>query len=175
MLFNDVTCSRNELQRVGTATEISRLPAWVLALGTDNKRQTDERSLLDLGGRENIGNISGRKSSIGNGKVRLQLNFQHWSHVSQGKLSLVDWRQAFLLFWWGVLRRDDGQLTTAVYYLSSDLGLPINAACLTIENANTPVQTSHNLCPKSVSSFTSPNYLRHTISPFRLACTQKWP
>jgi len=42
MLFDDLKCSGNEFQRVGTATE----KAWVLTLGTDNKWKPDERSSL---------------------------------------------------------------------------------------------------------------------------------
>ena len=37
MLFDDLTRSESEFQRVGTASEKARVPAWVLTLGTDNK------------------------------------------------------------------------------------------------------------------------------------------
>ena len=48
MLFDDVRRSESEFQRVGTATEKAPVPAWVLNLGTDNKRKPDERSSLSL-------------------------------------------------------------------------------------------------------------------------------
>ena len=41
MLSDDLTCSGNEFQRVGSATEKGQLPAWVLTLGTDNKGKPD--------------------------------------------------------------------------------------------------------------------------------------
>jgi len=56
MLFDDVTCSESEFQRVGTATEKSRVPAWVLTMGTDNKWKRDERSSLGLGAKESMDN-----------------------------------------------------------------------------------------------------------------------
>jgi hypothetical protein len=56
MLFNDLTCSESEFQRVVTATEKARVPAWVLTLGTDNKRKPDERSYLGLDATENVDN-----------------------------------------------------------------------------------------------------------------------
>jgi len=37
MLFDDLTCSESEFQRVGTATEKARVPGWVLTLGRDKK------------------------------------------------------------------------------------------------------------------------------------------
>jgi len=36
MLFDDLACSESEFQRVGTATEKARVPAWVLTQGTEN-------------------------------------------------------------------------------------------------------------------------------------------
>jgi len=42
MLFDDLTCSKSEFHRVGTATEKSWVPAWVLTLGTDHKWKPDE-------------------------------------------------------------------------------------------------------------------------------------
>jgi len=56
MLFDDLTCSECEVQRVGTATEIARVPAWVLILGLDNKWKLDEQSSLGLGARESMKN-----------------------------------------------------------------------------------------------------------------------
>jgi len=54
MLFDDITCSESEFQRVGIATEKARVPACVLTLGTDNKWKPDERSSLGLGARESM-------------------------------------------------------------------------------------------------------------------------
>jgi len=54
MLFDDLTYSESEFQRVGTSTEKWRVPAWVLTLGTDNKWKPDERSSLGLGARESM-------------------------------------------------------------------------------------------------------------------------
>ena len=48
MLFDDLTRSGNEFQRVGTT--------WVLSLGTDSKWKPDERSSLGLVHRENMEN-----------------------------------------------------------------------------------------------------------------------
>jgi len=55
MLFDDLTCSEIKLQRVGTATEKARVPAWVLTMRTD-KWKSDERSSLGLGARESMEN-----------------------------------------------------------------------------------------------------------------------
>jgi len=57
MLFDDLTSSESEFQRVGTATEKARVPAWVLTLGTDSKWKPDERSSLGLGDKESMENI----------------------------------------------------------------------------------------------------------------------
>ena len=54
MIFDDLTCSESEFQRVGTATE--KLPAWVLTLGTDNKWKPNERCSLGLGAKESMEN-----------------------------------------------------------------------------------------------------------------------
>ena len=56
MLFDDLTCSRNVFQRVGTATEKAWVLARVLTLGTDSKWKADERSSLGLVARENMEN-----------------------------------------------------------------------------------------------------------------------
>jgi len=56
MLFDDLTCSGSEFQRLGTATEKARVPVWVLTLGTDNKWKPDERSSLCLGAKESMEN-----------------------------------------------------------------------------------------------------------------------
>ena len=37
VLFDDLTCSKSEFQRVGTATEKGPVPIKVLTFGTDNK------------------------------------------------------------------------------------------------------------------------------------------
>jgi len=37
MLFDDITCSGSEFQRVGTTTEKARVPTWALTKGKDNK------------------------------------------------------------------------------------------------------------------------------------------
>jgi len=55
MLFDELTCSGNKFQRVGTATEKTRVPAWVLTPGTDNEWKQDERSSQGLGARESHG------------------------------------------------------------------------------------------------------------------------
>jgi len=55
MLFDDLTCSESEFQRVVKATENVRLPAWVLTLGRD-KWKWDERSSLGLGAKTNMKN-----------------------------------------------------------------------------------------------------------------------
>ena len=52
MLFDDLTCSESEFQRVRTATEKPRVPAWILTLGTDNKWKPDKRSSLGMGAEE---------------------------------------------------------------------------------------------------------------------------
>jgi len=49
VLFDDLTWSESEFQRVGTATEKTRVKEWVLTLGTDNKWTPDERSSLGFG------------------------------------------------------------------------------------------------------------------------------
>jgi len=55
MLFDDLTCSGSEFQRVGTATEKkTRVPVWVLTLGKDNKWKPDEWWYLGLGGKESM-------------------------------------------------------------------------------------------------------------------------
>jgi len=46
MLFDNLTCSESEFQRV----------AWVLTLGTDNKWKPDEQSSLGLGAKESMEN-----------------------------------------------------------------------------------------------------------------------
>ena len=56
MLFDDLTCSESEFQRVGTATGKAGVPAWVITLGTDNKWKPDEQSSLGLGAREGMEN-----------------------------------------------------------------------------------------------------------------------
>jgi len=56
MLFDDLTRSESEFQRVGTATEKARDPVWVLTLRTDNKWKPDERSSLGLGDKESMEN-----------------------------------------------------------------------------------------------------------------------
>ena len=56
MLFDDLTCSGSEFQRIGTATEKARVPAWVLTMGTDNKWKPDGRSSLGLGAKESLEN-----------------------------------------------------------------------------------------------------------------------
>ena len=56
MIFDNLTYSESEFQRVGTATEKSRVPAWVLTLGTVTKWKPDEPSSLGLGHRENMEN-----------------------------------------------------------------------------------------------------------------------
>ena len=42
ILVDDLTCSESEFQRVGTTTEKTRVPAWVLTLGTDKKWKPDK-------------------------------------------------------------------------------------------------------------------------------------
>jgi len=56
MLFDDLICPGSEFQIVETATEKTRVPAWVLTLGTDNKWKPDERSSLGLGAKESMEN-----------------------------------------------------------------------------------------------------------------------
>jgi hypothetical protein len=56
MLFDDLACSESEFQRVGTETENTRVPVWVLTLGTDNKWKSDEQSSLGLGAKESMEN-----------------------------------------------------------------------------------------------------------------------
>ena len=56
MLFDDLTRSESELQRVGTAIEKARVPAWVLILGTDKKWKPDKQSTPGLGARESMEN-----------------------------------------------------------------------------------------------------------------------
>jgi len=56
MLFDDVTCSESEFQRVGTAVEKTWIPAWVLTLGADNKWKPDKQSSLSLGARVSMEN-----------------------------------------------------------------------------------------------------------------------
>jgi len=56
MLFDDLTSSESEFQRVGTTTEKARLPAWVVTLETDNKWKPDEWSYLGLGAKESMEN-----------------------------------------------------------------------------------------------------------------------
>ena len=56
MLFDDLTCSGNEFQKVGTATEKAWIPALVLTLGRDNKWKPDERSCLGLDDKESMAN-----------------------------------------------------------------------------------------------------------------------
>jgi len=56
MLFDDLTYSGSEFQRVGTATEKARVAAWVLNLWTGNKWKSDGRSFLILGARESMEN-----------------------------------------------------------------------------------------------------------------------
>ena len=48
MLFDDLTCSESEFQRVGIATEKALVPAWVSTLGTANMWKPDKRSYLGL-------------------------------------------------------------------------------------------------------------------------------
>jgi len=38
MLFDHLTCSESEFQKVGTATEKARVPAWDLTLGKETHR-----------------------------------------------------------------------------------------------------------------------------------------
>jgi len=54
MLFDDLTCSESEFQRVQTATE--KIRVWVVTLGTDNKWKPDGRSSLSLGAKESVEN-----------------------------------------------------------------------------------------------------------------------
>jgi len=57
MLFDDLTCSESEIQRVWTATEKARVPSWVLTpLRTDNNWKLDEQSSLGLGAKESMDN-----------------------------------------------------------------------------------------------------------------------
>jgi len=56
MLFDDLTRSGSEFQRVVTATEKARVPAWALTLGTNNKWKQDERGRLGLGAKESMEN-----------------------------------------------------------------------------------------------------------------------
>ena len=56
MLFDDLTCSVSEFQRVGTTTKKARVSVWILILGTDNKWKLDERSSLGLGAKESMEN-----------------------------------------------------------------------------------------------------------------------
>jgi len=56
MLFDDLTCSGSEFQRVGTATEKAWIPTWVLTLGTDNNEKPDIQSSLGLSARESMEN-----------------------------------------------------------------------------------------------------------------------
>jgi len=56
MIFDDLTYSGSGLQRVGIATEKSRVPAWRLTMGIDNQRKLDERSSLGLGPKDTIYN-----------------------------------------------------------------------------------------------------------------------
>ena len=56
MLFDDLTCSESEFQRIGTATEKSWVPSWVLTPGTNNKWKPDERNSSGLDGKESMGN-----------------------------------------------------------------------------------------------------------------------
>ena len=55
-LFDDITCSESEFQRLWTATEKGRVPVWVLTLGTYNKWKPDERSSLGLDAKERMEN-----------------------------------------------------------------------------------------------------------------------
>ena len=56
MLFDDLTCSESEFQRVGTATGKARVPAWDLTLETDNKWKLEEMGYLCLGAKESMDN-----------------------------------------------------------------------------------------------------------------------
>jgi len=56
MLFDDLTCSESEFQRVGTVIKNSRVPGWVLTLGTNNKWKPDERNSLVMGAKESMEN-----------------------------------------------------------------------------------------------------------------------
>jgi len=56
MLFDDLSCSESEFQRVGTPTEKARVPGWVLTLGTDNEWKPDERSSLGSDAKESMEN-----------------------------------------------------------------------------------------------------------------------
>jgi len=58
MLFDHLKCSGNEFLRVDKATERARVPTWFMTLGTDNKWNPDERSILGFGGRESMENRS---------------------------------------------------------------------------------------------------------------------
>jgi len=51
MLFDDLTCSGSEFQRVGAVTEKARVPASVLTLGTEKLVKPDEHSSLGSGPR----------------------------------------------------------------------------------------------------------------------------
>ena len=56
MLFDGLTCPGGEFQRVRTAAEILRVPAWVLTLEIDSKWKPDERISQGLGARESMKN-----------------------------------------------------------------------------------------------------------------------
>jgi len=56
LLFDDLTCSESEFQRVGTATEKEQVPAWVVTLGTDNKWKPNDWSYLGLGAKDSMEN-----------------------------------------------------------------------------------------------------------------------
>jgi len=55
MLFDDFKCSRSELQSRDNNWK-TRMPAYVLTLGTDNKWKPDEWSPLGLGAWESMAN-----------------------------------------------------------------------------------------------------------------------
>ena len=57
MLFDDLTCSESEFQKIGTATDKAPVPGWVLTPGTDNKWwKPDDRSSLVIGTKESMHN-----------------------------------------------------------------------------------------------------------------------
>ena len=56
MVFDDLTCSESERQRVGKATEKAPIPAWDFTMETKNKWKPDERSSLNLGAKERMEN-----------------------------------------------------------------------------------------------------------------------
>jgi len=83
MLFDDLTCSESEFQRIKTATEKARFRAWGLNLGTNNKRKPDERNSLGFSKSKSLIGNSAEVGNVGTLTREPVKRFQKWDKMGK--------------------------------------------------------------------------------------------